>query len=301
MAKIKLEIDTETTELGITRKVQVVTHPKIRVISAISISQLLQDAFTSGVSNNNADIKFFPGNGYKKNDIRKLKTVIHNNNSADLIVTAGGLAPYQAASSDATISFVCVTGAVPSNPTGNYKGCTSLESANSNGGRINILLGKNFALSEIGLFYNPNSYMTSEVGDWNNLVGTNTQVFVGGNDSNGDNNSAAYATDFTAAKIPTTIKALVVSGDPFFQDTKELLIGAANAWIAAAPGGVNRYVCYPTQDYSNTSGTRPTANHATLYGPDLATAYNLLGQVAAVALTGAPPLNIRLQNIRHDL
>ena len=66
MAKIKLEIDTETTELEITRKVQVVTHPKIRVISAISISQLLQDAFTSGVSNNNADIKFFPGNGYKK-------------------------------------------------------------------------------------------------------------------------------------------------------------------------------------------------------------------------------------------
>jgi hypothetical protein len=38
MAKIKLEIDTETTELEITRKVQVVTHPKIRVISAISIS-----------------------------------------------------------------------------------------------------------------------------------------------------------------------------------------------------------------------------------------------------------------------
>ena len=96
-----------------------------------------------------------------------------------------------------------MTGAVPSNPTGKYKGCTSLESAKSNGDRINILLGKNFVLSEIGLFYNPNSYMTSEVGDWNNLVGTNTQVFVGGNDSNGDNNSAAYATDFTAAKIPT--------------------------------------------------------------------------------------------------
>jgi hypothetical protein len=56
MAKIKLEIDTETTES--TRKVQVVTHPKIRVISAISISQLLQDAFTSGVNDNNADIKF---------------------------------------------------------------------------------------------------------------------------------------------------------------------------------------------------------------------------------------------------
>jgi hypothetical protein len=66
MAKIKLEIDTETTELESTRKVQVVTHPKIRVISAISISPLLQDAFISGVNDNSADIKFFPNNGYKK-------------------------------------------------------------------------------------------------------------------------------------------------------------------------------------------------------------------------------------------
>ena len=66
MAKIKLEIDTETTELESTRKVQVVTHPKIRVISAISISPLLQDAFTSGVSNNNADIKFFLATATKK-------------------------------------------------------------------------------------------------------------------------------------------------------------------------------------------------------------------------------------------
>jgi hypothetical protein len=303
MAKIKIEIDTESTQD--TRKVQFLAHPKISVISAISATPALKDSFNNGVNDSNVQVHFVPNQGYKKNNISKLKTAVQNANSADLIATAGGLAAYEAASSEATISFVSVTGEVPSGPPDHFKGGVSLESSPSNSLRVSFLKTDfNFTVPEIGLFYNPNSYMTDEVDNWNNLVGTTNQTFPGGNDSNGNNDKSAYATDFTAAKIPSAIKALVISADPFFQDTKEQLIIAANAWIAAAPSGVNRYVCYPTQEYANKNGTRPTAGRTTLFGPELANAYNLLGQVAKIALnaaSGSPPLILRIQNTRNDL
>jgi hypothetical protein len=138
-----------------------------------------------------------------------------------------------------------------------------------------------------------------EVDDWNRQVGTTTQVFTGGIDGGGDNNAAAYASDFPA--IPATIKALVVSADPFFQDTKEALIVAANAWIAAAAAGVNRFVCYPSLSYANVTGTRPTSGYSILYGPDLVGAYYTLGQLAAAAIANAHLPILRAANVRQDL
>jgi hypothetical protein len=305
MAKIKIEIDTESTERQDTRKGQFLAHPKISVVSAISITPSFRTSFETGVNDSSVQVHYDPSNGYKKHDLSHLVKAIQNNNSADLIATAGGMAAYEAASSAATKPFVSVTGEVPSGPP-NYKGGVSLQSSPSNSARIALLNTLGFTSPEIGLFYNPNSYMIDEVSNWDNLIGTTTQTFQGGIDGNGDNNKTAYATDFTAAKIPSAIRALVISADPFFQDTKEQLIAAVNGWIAAGTAaGVNRYVCYPTQDYANTSGTtQPTAKKGTLYGPDLANAYNLLGQVAEFALnaaSGSPPLIRLAPNVRQDL
>jgi hypothetical protein len=298
MAKIKIEIDTESYERESTRKVELLAGmKKVRVISPITITQAMLDAFTDGM-NISSDLKHSDKHGYKRGDNSKLKQAIKDNNSADLIATAGGLAAYDAARSDAVTNFVSVIGAITPPFSNSFKGCVSLESYASNTARIALLHNDfGFQIKEIGLFYNPNSYMDKELDNWISLVGNKNQAFPGGNDNLG----GTYNADF--GNIPVTgsnaIKALVISADPFFQDTKDDLIAAANTWVAGAGG---RYVCYPTQDYSNRTGThKPTPQKATLFGPDLATAYSLLGQLAAVVLSGGSGLNLRLGNTRTDL
>jgi hypothetical protein len=300
MAKIKIEIDTESFERDSHSKVVFAAQKKIRVISPITITEAMRDAFSGSVTVN-SDIKYIDKRGYKRNDNGALKTHVSNNNSADLIVTAGGLAAYDAGDSKAVVNFISVVGAIPDSPKDNFKGCVSLESYESNAARIKLLRDPplQFQLSDIGLFYNPNSYMDNEVGNWNSLVGNNNQVFAGGVDTQGNNDDTTYGTAFQ--NISGAIKALVISADPFFQDTKDNLIAAANTWVQAAPQGVTRYVCYPTQDYSNRRGTTPTPKKATLFGPDLATAYSLLGQIASIVLSSGSRINLRVLNIRSDL
>jgi hypothetical protein len=100
------------------------------------------------------------------------------------------------------------------------------------------------------------------------------------NSTNGDVDPNRYANDM--ANFPASVKAIVMSADPFFQDTMDELIDAAN--------GTGRYICYPLQAYENTGGTHlPTHGKATLFGPSLVGAYKLLGQLASIVLnTGAP-------------
>jgi hypothetical protein len=75
---------------------------------------------------------------------------------------------------------------------------------------------------------------------------------------------------------------MIISADPFFQDTKDKLIDAANTWIAQP--GTNRYVCYPFEEYSE-ANVQPSANTASWYGPSLEAAYGQLGTSAQLALS----------------
>jgi len=303
MAKIKIEIDTES--IGAAPTISVIAASKIGVVSSIALPNALESAFKNGVNNSAIDVKIKDNCSYKKNSLQKLENEIrHFSNTADVIATTGGLVAYQAAlSAPATKPFVSLAAELPA-PTGLFKGGVSLESYQSNKDRIGILTGLSFGfgLANIGLFYNPNSAMNpQELSNWSNLVGTANQAFPGGVNSSGDNDANAYATDFGLTKIPATITALVISGDPFFQDTRAKLIAAANAWIAAGTAGTVRYICYPALAYQSGGGISPTPNRATLFGPDLPTAYSLLGQIAATVLSGAGGSLIRLPNIRRDL
>jgi hypothetical protein len=147
--------------------------------------------------------------GYKKNANQKLRDEIDKfNTTADLIVTVGGSVAYEAAKEVATIDFLSLVGTIDEDPPECFWGGVSLESYASNRDRIAILEGKDkieggakITRAEIGLFCNPNSAMhDAEVGHWKFEIGTETQVFTGGNDANGDNNAAAYATDFLPPK-----------------------------------------------------------------------------------------------------
>jgi hypothetical protein len=127
----------------------------------------------------------------------------------------------------------------------------------------------------------------TEVADWQTIAGVNTTIAYGGN-TGGKNNSSHYLNDLNAAD--SGIKTMVISADPFFQDTKDKLIKAANDWIAAAAPGT-RYVCYPFADYANKNGThQPTHGAASWYGPSLSDAYQTLGTIAALALNANSPL-----------
>jgi len=310
MAKIKIEIDTESFEhdgKG-THGVRPFAKDRIGVVSSIGMLPVLKDAFTRGVNDGSIRTKFKDKVGYKKNANQKLRDEIDKfNTTADLIVTVGGSVAYEAAKEVATIDFLSLVGTIDEDPPECFWGGVSLESYASNRDRIAILEGKDkieggakITRAEIGLFCNPNSAMhDAEVGHWKFEIGTETQVFTGGNDANGDNNAAAYATDFLPAKIPPEINALVISADPFFQETKQQLIDAANAWIDAAAEGANRYVCYPSLAYADVV---TKAKKAILYGPNLVTAYELLGQLAAFAIKGRPKQPVlRLGNTLQDL
>jgi hypothetical protein len=79
------------------------------------------------------------------------------------------------------------------------------------------------------------------------------------------------------ARFTATLKADVISADPFFQESKNELIKAANA--------TGLYLCYPLLHYRNNGGAhKPKGGKTTLFGPSLENAYKMLGQVASLAV-----------------
>jgi hypothetical protein len=248
--------------------------PKIGVVSTIKLGQALKDAFAAGLRSagvTNANVQYKTSVTYKRD---KLKQEIENfSGTKDLIVTAGGLVAYEAANSYATIKFVSLVGGPPANPGGEFYGGVSLESYAANDSRIRNLVTNGHAGSpqDVTLYYNPNSTMSA----------AETYIWGGAPPvpASGDNDPSVYANDL--ANI--SVDAVVISADPFFQDTKNDLIAAANA--------SHKYFCYPLQDYRN-AGTipKPTPGSATVFGPALKDPYTLLGQRAGLALAATAPL-----------
>jgi hypothetical protein len=294
MIKITIEIDTGSfsrTHGPATPPPTPVTKT-IGFVSTIKVkNNSLQTNFESGVNNTNFTPKYKDAVGYKENDLSKLEAEITNFSGKDLIVTAGGLVAYEAASETTALPFLSLTGVTPTTHPANYKGGISLESYNTHVDRITFLTtltpilnpATNYAITEIGLFYNGNAKMDwaatpVELNVWRGLVGVNTQDFPGGRDGTKNNDKTKYPADLAA--IPVGIKALVISADPYFQDTMDDLVKACNDWIdagAAMQPPILRYVCYPSFMYS-ASNPVPTKKRSAVYGPDLNNAYNLLGQ-----------------------
>jgi hypothetical protein len=106
------------------------------------------------------------------------------------------------------------------------------------------------------------------------------------------NSTATYAPAFAAIEA-AHMQAVVVSADPFFKDTMDHLIDAANRWLT---GGKGRRIVYPLHDYENTAGKcKPVAGH-TVHGPDLGDAHEELGKIAAEFLADRPT-SLRISRI----
>ena len=272
---------------------------KIGLVSSISITQELYNAFENGVNDRNILITPRKGNvGYKKGDRSALITTIRNNlTNTDLLVTLGGSVAYEAAKEANVTEFISLIGNVPRPPAPLFWGGVSLECIVSNKDRLQYLTEqKHIDITNIFLFYNRNSEMNAaELSNWSDLTNPNTQIFAGGTNADGVNDPTVYGANFTEIGANSNIRALIVSSDPFFQDSKQNLIAAANTWLQ---GATNRYICYPSRSYINNG--RP--GQSTVFGPSMVDAYNLMGQIAANALIqpGPQPL-LRLSNYPQDL
>jgi hypothetical protein len=223
---------------------------------------------------------------------QKLAKAIHRFNKDDsigLIVAVGGLGSAMEALSNATKPWIALIGGTPGSfpdsPSKHFRGAVSLEAYVHNDDRISHLTAAHgIPLSQICLLYNPNSACSvSELCAWEALGGAHS-VAAGRNDGSGENDSTTYGSAFDA--IAGSVRAVMISADPFFQNTKDQLIDAANDWVNAA--GTSRRVCYPLRDYANGRATahQPQAGHCTLHGPKLEDAYRRLGQMAAEVLSG---------------
>ena len=201
-----------------------------------------------------------------------------------LIVTTGGLIAFNAARDYIKIAyFVSLVGATPTGNIGRCLGGIVVPGWSENSARVDFLVNnKGRARGAIGLFCNRKSAMNAaEVANWATIPGVNQTIIYAGNTA-GHNNSSHYPQDFAQANA-AGITTLVISADPFFYDTEEKLIAAANGWVGPADG--TRYLCYPFEDYGNIGGhNQPTTGTASWYGCSLSDAYNQIGVTAALEL-----------------
>jgi hypothetical protein len=263
----------------------------IAIVSPISTANF-QQGFVAGLNNPQIALTWDDhdpngkvyGYGTKKNYKALSNAIASHDGLVGLIVTTGGNIAFRAAV-DArlkTTPFISLVGEVPARRPDNFYGGVALQSWLANDARISFLLGlgKGYVASDIGLFCNRRSAMH---GDETTLWHGSEYYLTGGG---GNNNASAFTNEFN--NVDDSIKALIISADPFFQDNKVALINAANAWVSAKPG---RSVCYPLANYKNVPGTTPVpAGTSYWFGPDLAGAYQTLGAVAGLALSANGPV-----------
>ncbi len=262
----------------------------VGILSSISFSGTkLADAFQKGLSRPEIYVTIKDNCGYDPKSLHKGVHALNNDLHVGLIVTAGGLivAREAAKPTGATLPFISLIGgtpgAFPSVGQGYFRGGVSLETFAHNPHRVAHLKGLGIPEEKVCLLSNPNSFMSpTEMAAWV-AAGRGPVIGAGASPGMGSTNSVATYPPAFAAIEAAHMQAVVVSADPFFKDTMDDLIDAANRWLA---GGKGRRIVYPLHDYGNATGRcKPSAGH-TLHGPDLVEAYESLGRTTAAFLAG---------------
>src|SRR5262245_38761395 len=220
----------------------------IGVISTISISTDMKKAIRTGVNNPDIPIKFTYVGSYKKAKLRRKVDRFNSDTKIGLIVTVGGNKAYDAAARRATKPFISLLGAAPSAPDQQCYGGFEMKSYAFNENRVQELTdpdGLNFSRSKIVLLQNPNAFIAGvEADDWRRNVRGGPLIEAGADTTPDENDSSTYQTAFEAiAHMNPPVDAVVISADPFFQETMDELVAAAN--------GSNKYICYPLQEYAD--------------------------------------------------
>jgi hypothetical protein len=236
----------------------------VGVISSISVTTALKNAIVKGGNFTAQQLSINGGLGYDQATLQGAISLFNNDANIELIITVGGGITYAAAAAMAALAkpFVSVVGEEPPDPAPQCYGGVTLRSCQADAKRIGKTLhDKGFQPAEIGLYYNPKSVMATA----ENLSWPGGQVIA----ATVPNDEANYPGDL--AQFSAGIKAIVISADPFFQDTKDALTAAVN--------NTNKYCCYSVQDFNG--------KHlkASMHGPKLKEVYSLIGTLAANVLT----------------
>lgn len=266
----------------------------IGVISTITITKEMKKALKTGAPG--VKFKFCYVGSYKDKKLKNKLVKFNNNTDVKMLITFGGNKTYNAAKKWFGKDFVSMVGAVPTNPPALCKGGVTLISTAGNKDRVSHLTTKGMSKSQVGLLCNPNSAMNSiEEEDWVKNIGMSKKnIFHTGMDgtTTDENDSDTYEDGFADA-VKSKMQALIVSADPFFQETMDELVSEANK------SGI--YVTYPLQDYKN-AWEPPTTGCATLQGPDLLDAYSQLAMMAASVLNqGTNPGFVNATSVTNDI
>jgi hypothetical protein len=282
MAKIKIEIDTESSNPVSIQPRSTSLAQGIGIVSSIGYDAKMTTAFNAGLGTLNPTQTVLDKLKFKTQKIQAAIVQLNADTSIGLIVTFGGNFTWNVAMQYATKPFISLVGGLlpnsPQPPSGQFAGAVSLDSWDTDSARITELVQVKPRVNEsdIWLLYDPRASMTpTELDNW-----------TGGGAmpaTNGISDPTKFGLDF--ANIPNTAKAVVVSAAPYFLQQREDLIKAAN--------GTSFYMCYPLVRYRNTGGTQPTTGRATVLGPDLCegatNAYELMGAMASTILSGQAP------------
>jgi len=261
----------------------------IGVLSSIPFqNKPIQTAFLNGLATPGIYINVQDGNGaglgYDTNALTTGLTTLNLDPNVGLIVAVGGSITHNAAMNDvggALMPFISIVGGkfgnFPNPGNGHFCGSICLQSVSHHALRIaKIKALFNIATNdEICLLYNTNAAMHSnEV----LLLKNSVPVTVDENTVNAGNVYAQAFNSISQIQNPT-IKAVIVSADPWFTQTASNLVTAANNWITQLPA--QRAVCYCLQEYQQYN---PTPGKRLKYGPLLQDVYKALGQMAKAVL-----------------
>jgi hypothetical protein len=230
--------------------------------------------------------------GYSAASFNAALARLNNIAQLNLIIAIGGIVAELPATANMRKNTISLVGGAiqgSANPGGRFHGRINLESFHTNPARFNHLR-TTFGIQrqEICLLANPNSAMAStEHG------GGFGQVVHAPIDETTTMQQALTAYTRALAGIDQNRRAVIVSADPWFTQTRAALVQAANNWAVEG-----KRVCYPLQEYGDAS---PNRGRTTLYGPSLDDAYFKLGQLAANLINPANPAPGQPRQDIHDI
>jgi len=139
----------------------------------------------------------------------------------------------------------------------------------------------NVDVSDISLLYHTGSRVAQkELANWQQT----RQTLPGIGNQPGPVVPINVRKEFSSVLSNLTTRAVIISADPYFQDSKEALIEAANKEPI--------FICYPLTNYRNNAGVhKPSAGRTLLYGPRLEAAITQMGTLAGTVLANVPTTN----------
>jgi hypothetical protein len=254
-------------------------------------------AWQGDESKPNQNVAIMPGEANGAYDAKNGKQVLNRHvrrlsslEDVKLIVGVGGLVSAFSVARNSDKPFLVLIGQVPAtddfdlpdvdDDPPKYCGGINLNNLVANVQRNAAAVAKvggNCKPSDVCLIVNENSRMTrAERKDWKSQ---GWRALAGGTDADGDNDAADFKRVLRKAQSRLRAKAVVISSDSFFAQSRDELTSAANA--------ADMVVCYPSEYFRgpNPAAPLPKAGRDIWLGPNLDAEYKKLGKKAGDLLT----------------